>query len=55
MKGKGKGMDTCYSASGSALIRCSIAGRSSHTHRIGPSHFLCCWSIHLELSTCWLC
>ena len=36
-----------------ALFRCSDARRSSHTHRTGPSHFFCCCSIHLELSTCW--
>jgi len=25
----------------------------AHTHRTGPLRFLCCCSIHLELSTCW--
>jgi len=38
---------------GPALFRCSAAGRSSHTHQTGPSHFCCCCSIHLELCTCW--
>jgi len=33
-----------------SYIRCSAAGRSSHTHR---TSFFCCCSIHLELSTCW--
>jgi len=37
----------------SALFRCSVAGRSSHTHRTDPSRFCCCCSIHLKLSTCW--
>jgi len=39
--------------SGSTLIRCSTAGRSSHMHRSSPSCFFCCCTIHLELSTCW--
>jgi len=34
-------------------LRSSDARHSSHTHRTGPSHFFCCCSIHLELSTCW--
>ena len=42
------GTDPC-TISGSALW-CSAAGRSLHTHRTGPSRFLCCCSIHLELS-----
>jgi len=46
------GTDPC-TTSGSALFQCSAAGRSSHTHRTGPSRFFCCCSIHPELSTCW--
>jgi len=42
-----------FTTSNSALFRCSAAGRSSHTHRTGPSRFFCCCSIHLELPTCW--
>jgi len=32
------GIDPC-TTSGSALIRCSAAGHSLHTHRTGPLHF----------------
>ena len=46
------GTDPCTN-SGSALFRCSDARRSSQTHWTGPSRFLCCCFIHLELSTCW--
>ena len=46
------GTDPC-TTSGSALFRCSAAGRSSHSHQTGPSRFFCCCSIHLKLSTCW--
>ena len=45
------GTDPC-TTSGFALIRCSAAGRSSHTHQTAPSRFFCCCCIHLELSTC---
>ena len=38
---------------GAIQIRCSDTRCSSHTHRTGPSRFLCCCSFHLELSTCW--
>jgi len=46
------GSDPC-TTSGSALFRCSDAGRSSHIRRTGPSRFFCCFYIHLELSTYW--
>jgi len=38
------GTNPCIT-SGSALIRCSAADRSSHTHQTGPSRFLCCCSL----------
>ena len=34
-------------------LRSSDVRCSSHTHRTGPSLFLCCCFIHLELSACW--